>query len=307
MRTLVRASVRTSLRTLVSSPAGLRLVNAVHARMSPSARQRFFYLCCDESWRVSGEWTVDFAGRRLVLPLTRAFADAWLAAIGFHGYDPAIHALYEALVRGPRPPRVVFDVGANYGLHALRFLVHGARVLAFEPNPECHRWFRAWCAANGVRCELDAVAVADAAGTAVLTFPQGRLYLGTIMPAVRAGWGDEAVRTLTVRTVTLDDVVADRGVVPDLVKIDTEGSELAVLRGAAQLLRSAQPTLVFEAWHNADVRHAMWRLLARHGYDIAALDGSALRPLTRAGFVDAQATDFVAEVPPGRVIHSARQ
>ena len=107
----------------MTSGPGLRLVNRAHRVLSAPARQRFFHLCVDETWRVQGKWTVDFAGRRLVLTLSRDFPDAWLAAIGFHGYDPEVHALYEALIRSPRPPRVMFDVGASYGLHALRFLV----------------------------------------------------------------------------------------------------------------------------------------------------------------------------------------
>ena len=47
-------------------------------------------------------------------------------------------------------------------------------------------------------------------------------------------------------------------------------------------------------------------MLDKHGYAIAAVDGAPPRPLTRTGFVSAHATNFLAEVPPGRVIHSAR-
>jgi FkbM family methyltransferase len=295
------------VRTLVSNPAGLRLVNVMHRRLSPAWRQRFFYLCWDSTWRVSGRWTVDVAGRRIILPLARDFPDAWQAAIAFHGYDPELHALYEALLRAPRPPRVVFDVGAHYGLHTLRFLVHGARVLAFEPNPYCHRWLRAWCAANGVECELEPVALGDGAGSVVLAVPAGNTCMASVVPDVRARWRDAVVDTVTVRQVALDDVVAERGLVPDLVKIDTEGAELAVLRGAVDLLRTAHPTLVFESWRASEARLALWNLLDKHGYAVAPVDGSVPRPLTRDDFAGARVTNFLAEVPPGRVIHFARQ
>src|SRR5262245_25281839 len=274
MRSLIRAPIRTVVRTLVTNPAGLRLVNAMHRRLSPGWRQRFYYLCCDPTWRVSGDWSVDVAGRQIVLPLTRDFPDAWLSAIGFHGYDAELHALYETLLRGPRPPRVVFDVGAHYGLHTLRFLVHGARVLAFEPNPYCHRWLRAWCAANGVACELEPVALGEAAATVVLTVPGSNTCMASILPAARARFRDADVYTFTVRQVALDDIVAQRGLVPDLVKIDTEGAELSVLRGAVDLLRTARPTLVFESWRAVGARRALWDILDKHGYAIAAIDGS---------------------------------
>jgi len=240
------------------------------------------------------------------MPLSRDFAAGWPLAIAFHGHDPEVHALYESLVRSPRPPRVVFDVGANCGLHALRFLVHGARVLAFEPNPACHRWFRVLCEANGVACELEPVAVGAGADSVVLAFPEGRTYMGSVVPRVHDGFRGAPVHTLTVSQVSLDDVVATRGLVPDLVKIDTEGAELGVLRGAVDLLRTAHPTLVFEAWRSPEDRRQLWAMLDKHGYAIAAVDGAPPRPLTRAGFEDAHATNFLAEVPPGRVIHSVR-
>jgi FkbM family methyltransferase len=306
MRRLLRATLQRLIRTLLATGAGFRFVNFVHHHLSPAARLRFFYLCCDPSWRVAGRWSADFAGRRLVLPLSRDFPDAWLAAIGFHGYDLEIYALYERLLAGPRPPRIVFDVGANYGLHALRFLVYGARVIAFEPNPECHRRFRTWCAANHVACELEAVAVGERAGTTVLVVPKDRTYLGTTNPDVRGRWPDATVGTVTVTQVSLDDFVNEHGVVPDFVKIDTEGSEVAVLRGAVDLLRTARPTLLFEAWREADTRRALWEILEKHGYAIAAV-GDVRTPLTRAAFIDAHDTNFLAEVPPGRMIHSARR
>ena len=301
MRRLLRAPLQKLIRALVATGPGLRFVNLVYRHLPPATRLRFVYLCADPTWRVAGPWWLNFGGRRLRLPLSGDFADAWLSAIGFHGYDLEIYALYERLLAGPRPPRVVFDVGANYGLHALRFLVHGARVLAFEPNPECHRRFRAWCAANRVACELEAVAVGERAGTAELAIPEGRTFLGSINPDVRGRWRDATVRTLTVTQVALDDVVKQQGLVPDFIKIDTEGSELAVLRGAVDLLRTAQPMLMFEAWPEVDTRRALWELLDKHGYAIAA-GGDVRTPLTRAAFVDARDTNFLAEVPPGRII-----
>jgi hypothetical protein len=148
--------------------------------------------------------------------------------------------------------------------------------------------------------------VGDGRGRVELAFPEGRTYLGSVIPDVRAQWRGP-VRTLRVRQMALDDFVAARGLVPDFVKIDAEGAELAVLHGAVDLLRTVQPMLMFEAWAKADVRRALWSLLDKHGYAIAAVDGSKAQALTRAAFCGAQATNFVAEVPPGRVIHSARQ
>jgi FkbM family methyltransferase len=306
MRRHLRRPLQSLVRSLIARPAGFRLVNAIHRALGAAGRRRFYYLCCEEARgvRADGEFAVRFAGRPLRLPVSSASPDSWLNAVSFDGHDPELHAVYAAVLRGPQPPRLVFDVGANYGLHALCFLAHGVRVVAFEPNPACHEWFHEACALNRLPCELEGVAVGERADSVVLAFPEAQTYLGSVVPRVQAGW--DGARTVTVPQVTLDDVVAAYGSAPDLVKIDTEGAELGVLRGARKLLETARPMLVFESWRSPEERGAIWALLAEQGYAIAAVR-AASRALTRAEFLHADTINFVAEEPPGRVIHSARQ
>ena len=180
---LARAAVRRALRAgvtrAVATPRGLLVVNRMHRALGLALKRRLFYLCHDVPCRVDSCWQVDFAGRRLVLPLRRDFELSWLAAVGFHGYDTEIHELYEALVRAPRPPRVFFDVGASYGLHSLKLLAHGVRVLSFEPNADCQPFFVESCRLNGVRPDVRLTAIGRTAGVTTLVVPAGRTYLGS--------------------------------------------------------------------------------------------------------------------------------
>jgi FkbM family methyltransferase len=277
-------------------------VNRLHRALPPEHKRRFFHAFLDCAAGVEGTWRVDFAGRPILLPLHRDFAFSWTAALGFHGYDPALHAFYEALVQGPRPPRTVFDVGANYGAHSIRFLVHGARTVSFEPNAACHPWFREWCALNGVRPEIRPVAVGPGPGEVELAVPGGALHLGTTTAAARARWDGRDVRVVTVPQVSLDDVVAGEGAVPDLVKIDVEGGELGVLRGARRLLDRGRPVVVLESWRRSPDRPALAALLAAAGYRLSAVawgppapaGGAAGEPLDAAAFVTSPAENFVA-------------
>jgi FkbM family methyltransferase len=285
------------LRRIVMTSAGLRAVNHLHRRLSPAARRRFYYLCFDEACPVEGPWTVDFAGRSLILPLHRDFGLAWVFAIGFDGYDPEIHQFYESVVRGARPPRVFFDVGASYGLHSLRLLAHGARVVAFEPNPACHPFFRECCERNGFAAELHAVAVGARAEVAELAVPGHQTYLGTIVSSVKAGWQDRGdVTTRLVPQVTLDAFAEDNAVLPDLIKIDAEGSELAVLQGARRVLERARPLVVLESWPAPDQRTALFRLLASDDYRLQALPcpPESRTSLTLSEFLGSPAVNFLA-------------
>ena len=214
-----------------------------------------------------------------------------------------IHELYEALVCGPRPPRVFFDVGASYGLHSLKLLAHGVRVVSFEPNSDCHPFFVESCRLNGVRPDVRLTAIGRTAGTTTLVVPAGRTYLGSTAAETVERWGDETeLATYQVPETTLDQIAQDETLAPDLIKIDTEGSELAVLEGGQRILQRARPLLVLESWRGSPARVPIFHLLAGHGYCLRALR-FGVHPsgaLALDGFVGSAATNFVARPLPSR-------
>ena len=265
--------------------------------LSLSQKRRFFYLCWDLPCRVEGRWSVDFGGRCLVLPLHRDFALAWQAATGFHGYDAELHALYETIVHSPQWPCVFLDVGASYGLHSLKLLAHGVRVVSFEPNRDCHPFFLEAAQVNGLRADVRALAIGRVAGPTRLVFPAGRPYLGTTaadtVERLRRE-GDVVERVVPQRT--LDEVAEADGLVPDLVKIDTEGSELDVLEGSSRILDRARPLIVLESWRGSEERAPIFRLLGAHGYRLHALrfGGPPSWTLALDDFVTSAAVNFLA-------------
>ena len=73
-------------------------------------------------------------------------------------------------------------------------------------------------------------------------------------------------------TTTLDEFVESFGRVPTLIKIDTEGAELPILKGAERLLRQSKPNLIVE-YHGGKCEHFgyttndLWNHLTDLGYD----------------------------------------
>jgi len=181
----------------------------------------------------------------------------------------------------PRPGWLVVDVGANIGVFAAQAATRGARVHAFEPNPGTYaRLLRTVCA-NKLHVTARPVAVGAQRGWATLTSYEASTPLGTI---VTGGWAaltsheastplDTVVTAgagLPVPVVTLDEELAD---VPhiDLLKIDTEGSEADVLRGASQVLRRTDR--IVAKYHSETLLDAIWSLLTPHGFkEVATFD-----------------------------------
>ena len=142
-----------------------------------------------------------------------------------------------------REGAVFMDVGAHigyYSLKAARLVGASGRVLSIEPNPPVRRLLEANIAANhATNVSIQSFAMSDRNSAAVLFHgPPGNTALASL-----AGAG----QTVMVETRTMDDFVAEAGITRvDVVKIDVEGAELLVLRGATGTLSRLRPVLILE-------------------------------------------------------------
>lgn len=159
-----------------------------------------------------------------------------------------------------RPGDVVLDVGANVGAHTVFFShlvgVRG-RVVSFEPIPENVAAMQALIAR---RARFDNVSVVQSAvgnpgdtATAVLRIPGKDSTQASLQPQSAGSWtGPSDIRAVTCAITSLDADPRVRGLERiDFVKIDVEGGELDVLKGAAGAIAQHRPLIyceVFEMW-----------------------------------------------------------
>ncbi len=179
------------------------------------------------------------------------------------------------------PGKVAVDVGANIGTHAVpmaRAVGPTGRVLAFEPQRTVHEVLCANAELNGLR-HLEAVhaAVGEAPGHVVV--PDVNYGVAGNFGGVALGaWSQGA----TVPVQPLDAHALPRC---DVLKIDVEGMEAAVLRGALATLTRCQPTVYFENNGPAGAPAAV-RLLRALGYTLAWHFSPFFRPQNFAGHRD---------------------
>jgi hypothetical protein len=140
------------------------------------------------------------------------------------------------------------DVGSYNGYYALLFAKLGAtRVRAYDPNP---------AAVERIRRNL------------------------ALNPKL-AGAIESREASVGAEGVTLDGDLADWERV-DLLKIDVEGAELDVLRGAARLLADSRPRVIVET-HSAELERGCADLLRGHGYEPRVVEQRRLLPQNRPG------------------------
>ena len=135
---------------------------------------------------------------------------------------------------------ICFDIGANVGLYSLLFSKNSKSVYAFEPLPRNVYFLKRTLMLNKVRnVFIIPMAVSDKNGFSM--FQKGINYsTGKLNKS-----GD-----FLVKTITLDSFVRKRKIFPNILKIDVEGSELVVIKGAKNLLVNYKPIILLSTHGN---------------------------------------------------------
>ncbi|VTT86442.1 methyltransferase, FkbM family domain protein [Halorubrum sp. DM2] len=175
-----------------------------------------------------------------------------------HGDDPGLAAL-------DRLPddAVIVDAGAHVGEHAIPLARNTERrVVAFEPNGESADRLARNAERNGLGDRLDLRRAGLGDANATLTFYRSTFSKCSAFDRdLATRWGARVAGTESVPVRRLDGLVegvGDSGPTegvavppPDAIKVDVEGHEAAVLRGAAEAIATHRPLLVVEV-HDAD-------------------------------------------------------
>jgi FkbM family methyltransferase len=180
--------------------------------------------------------------------------------------------------------RTIWDVGAFVGFQTLEFAVlvgEGGRVVAFEPSALNRERIAANFQRNPdlrERIMLSEIALSDRRGPSNMLFgphvddgtSSGSHLLDAYAPEPKSVYDDFDVEM--VSTSTADDLVGSGELPPpDVIKIDVEGSEVAVLRGSTTVLTRHRPVALVEFHHPATMFHAA-KLFADHAYELILVD-----------------------------------
>ena len=185
-----------------------------------------------------------------------------------------------------RSSGTLVDIGANAGIYSAIALDHRRWVVAFEPVPEEAARLRCLI---GVRGVVYQIALSDHNGTATLHVP----YHGERAVTTRSSLEEDVDpelchRKLTVKIETLDSFELAQ---ISLIKIDVEGHELAVLRGAVQTIIRCRPNLLIEVEESrvAGSLQAVSDFLSSMNYSGFWFDGKELKSISNFNPVRQQA------------------
>jgi FkbM family methyltransferase len=182
-------------------------------------------------------------------------------------------AVVEELSARLAPGNTFWDVGSHIGYIAAiasRLVGPTGSVVAFEPNPENVRRLRRTIELNHLHNVIvREVALSHQVGRSLFHVGDAP-SMGSLQP------NPTSKSSIPVWTETVDEELG-RSPFPNLVKIDVEGSECAVLAGAVRLLQR-RPPLIVEVW-SSEQRQLAAQMLS--GYTTSMLDGQNMLALSR--------------------------
>jgi FkbM family methyltransferase len=235
--------------------------------------------------------------------LGRAFGRRERAAVGAHSVIEADAHVYHsaraqyanpvdwnemlAWRRSLGPGSLFVDVGANVGLYTIWSIEAGAEVIAVEPSRIARGRLGSNLKLNGYSAEVVPAALGETEGTLRLTSELDNQNHLVLSP------DSEELESEEVPVLTLDGLIGDRTV--DGLKVDVEGAELLVLKGAERLLARQGIKLIQLEWNESSMallqqdRRPIAELLSSHGYEL-------FRPDERGDLVSLSDFGFGADV-----------
>ena len=278
-------------------------LNATYHKLSPSQRI-WFHRQFAEIFRNTeihvrdGFWTIFFREKKILMFLgsEQLWLD-WELAVSIIGNDVEIKETYDALLSSDEPPSLFIDIGANYGTHSLIFLTQNIETITFEPNSACYDYFIDLCKLNGVTPNLEKVALGEQNSFVELSYPECETWLGSINTEVieNLAFSHKLVKA-KVEQKMLDEYFEQIEKKQPLIKIDTEGNELAVLRGAVKTLRVIKPKIIFESRGGSE-RIELFEFFKDHKYKIYHLPWKLVEKnqfIEPDKFMRSSSTNFIA-------------
>ncbi len=170
--------------------------------------------------------------------------------------SPEEEPLTKFFIKNLKEDDVFYDIGASYGFYtylASTLLTRG-NVHAFEPNRLCGEYLEA-NAEHAENIRINKYGLYDEDGERPYYGQDATFSSGSAGNSlVQEVSDDKALHELyKVQTVTLDTYVKDHQA-PTVLKIDVEGGELSVLKGAQNFLKANNPIVTIEVWGGEEGR-----------------------------------------------------
>lgn len=202
-------------------------------------------------------------GIKVIVPDTLESITTYVLQEQLDWFEEEINAVRSIL----KPGQIAIDIGANLGVYSLSMAAvvgNSGRVIAFEPSPDVAALLESSAKLNHLH-QLEVVRQAVGASQG-----EARLYIdrNSELSQLVQGNTDYNMPTINVERTSLDEWAVEVDIQGPIsfIKMDAEGQELEIIKGAKKLLREQDPIILFEVKHGEDLHLELVEAFAEYGY-----------------------------------------
>ena len=196
----------------------------------------------------------------------------------FSTWGEKINPEFNVIIDGCKGEKTVLDIGAHIGLFTLpisRIISDGGTVYAFEPATKEFSYLSYHIEVNKIKNVIPINAVVGLQANGEIDFYEYNDETG--LSSVLDYYGN--ARKTCKKQISLDSFCEENNIVPELIKIDVEGSEINVIGGAEKILKKYRPKLFvsihpFRLDRLGKNEDDFFGLLDKIGYGLYTLDGN---------------------------------
>lgn len=225
-------------------------------------------------------WRDIFLDKEILYPVISDYQTSWNIALSSQWHEPEVRKFIEFFIDNNNFKKVFYDIGSNHGLFSFPFLVYGYECYLFEPQEVCNEYVNKIANINRFSSIINKsiVSNAPASGSKTEFYISDSTFYSSINKSHVEMFED--TRKILVNNITLDEFTGNKNNLPSIMKIDVEGSESEVIKGAKNLIHTAKPTIIMEILNDNRSKIDFYNYFKSEFYKIYYYNNNILKELT---------------------------
>lgn len=218
-------------------------------------------------------WTIYLAnGKKAKVYVSKDYPPSFSFAISYKWHDLGIRKLETLLNNFYDLDYCYIDIGANHGLRSIYSLSQGRYTYLFEPNIQLNNFVLDFFRLNSFKgFKLENLCLSHTTGT-MNFYLSPSSYLSSLDKENAMNDNEKGeVREVKVEVTKLDKYFENTDTKIGIIKIDVEGHEYEVLKGAGNILKTSGPDFIVEILKDSKNKMKIYRLMENHFYKCYAI------------------------------------